>query len=155
MDIETSITVAVILFICITPFAMMHRSNKQKEANLLQSLKEIASQHNCNIHKHEFCNNYVIGLDSHKKQLFLFQKQRETNISRVVDLSNIQKCQVLKTNKSTGNKDLLEKIELGFIGTDQNKVVEKLEVYNEEYAELRGEYQLAQKWTSEINKILS
>ncbi|NIJ45567.1 hypothetical protein FHR24_002035 [Wenyingzhuangia heitensis] len=158
MDLENFITVGIILFICITPFVIMSRKNAKKEKEILQLLENKALEHKGAINIHEHCNNITIGLDTNKQFLFFLKSKKEQTLEQFIDLSLFKKCEMVSTNKPLLNpkKDnvVLEKIELVLTPIQKNETILKLEMYHEEDAELRGEYQLAKKWVKEINHLL-
>lgn len=77
-----------------------------------------------------------------------------------IDLSEIQKCKVVKTSRTVNYKNsstiVIEKLELYFYPNDKNKTQILLEFYNtnSDISVLSGELQLIEKWSDTINNRL-
>ncbi|MFA5432545.1 MAG: hypothetical protein WC319_06685 [Candidatus Paceibacterota bacterium] len=149
MDWGTAIVGLIMLLICIVPFVIMYYNRKKKENKMLQSLNEIAKPHNCKISQHEFCGDYVMGIDESRNFVFFFKQKKEEAISQFVDLSEIQICQVVKKAISTYST---QRLELVFLPTNKSKTETKFELYDEEVnTQLSGELQFVDKWAKQIN----
>ncbi|ANW95934.1 hypothetical protein AXE80_06415 [Wenyingzhuangia fucanilytica] len=135
---------------------MIRYNNTQKQKKMLQSLINIATKHKCSISHHEFCGDFVIGLDKNNKHVFFYRERKEINLSKSIDLSKIKSCQAIKTRTITkaNNGDFIVKIELNFKPIDKSFKEIKLELYNEENTELSGEIQLVDEWEKQINKLI-
>lgn len=156
MDIGNIFFVAIILAICIGPLVIMYYNNVNKNSKMLQSLKKIAQQHNCNISKHEFCNNFAIGLDENNNYVFFFKQNEDDSVSQFVDLSEIKDCKAVKRTSATKIKDenitFYEKIELRFISKNKSNAEIAFELYSPENRQLNGELQLVDKWSMQLNE---
>ena len=159
MDLGNIILGAIILTICIGPLVLLYFKSVNANTKMLQSLKEIAQQHNCNISKHEFCNNFAIGLDENNNYAFFFKQKEEVSISQFVDLSEIQDCKAVKRTSTTKvkNEDItfFQKIELKFIPKNKSQAETTFELYEPEDRQLSGELQLVDRWSTQINEQLS
>ena len=154
MELGNIIFGAITLTICIGPLVIMYYRSVNTNRKMLQSLKEIAQQYNCNIDKHEFCNNSVIGLDKQNKHVFFFKKKEGASVSQFVNLSEIQDCKAIKRTNATTFKNedvtLFEKIELKFIPINKNKGEISFELYGPENRQVNGELQMADRWSAQI-----
>lgn len=159
MDLGNIILGAIILTICIGPLVLLYLKSVNANTKMLQSLKEIAQQHNCNISKHEFCNNFAIGLDENNNYAFFFKQIEKDSISQFVNLSEIKDCKAVKRTSFTKVKDenitFFEKIELKFIPKNKNQAETTFELYTPENRQLSGELQLVDRWSTQINEHLS
>jgi len=159
MDTGSAIIGAVILAICIAPFVIIYYNRVRKEKKVLQSLGEVAKQHNCSINQHEFCGDFVIGIDENRKWVF-FHKQKEGEaITQHIDLSKIGSCKVGKRYLTAKNghagTGILEQVDLNFISNNHNKGEMRFELYNDEVnIQLSGEMQCAEKWSGMINELI-
>ena len=156
MDWGTAIVGLIAVLICIVPFAIMHYKRKKKENKMLQSLNEIAQGHNCKISQHEFCGDYVMGIDETSNFVFFFKQKKEEVISQFVDLSEVQICQVVKKTRNVKtdkeNLSIIERVDLSFTPTSKNQREARFELYDEdENMQLGGELQFVDKWTKRIN----
>jgi ABC-type glycerol-3-phosphate transport system permease component len=159
MDWGTAIVGLISILICIVPFVIMYYKRIKKENKMLQSLNEIAQQHHCKINQHEFCGDFVLGIDENRKFVFFFKHKKEEEISQFVDLSEIQICQVVKiprhANNNIGNLNFIERVELSFTPTNKNKKEARFELYDEDInMQLSGELQFVEKWAKQINDCL-
>lgn len=156
MDWGTAIVGLIMLLICIVPFVIMYYNRVKKENKILQSLNEIAQPHNCKISQHEFCGDFVLGIDESRNFVFFFKQKKEEAISQFVDLAEIQTCQVVKKTRNVkndiGSLGFIERVELSFTPTNKNKGETSFELYDEETnMQLSGELQFVDKWTKQIN----
>lgn len=156
MDWGTAIIWLIMILICIVPFVIMHYNRVKKENKMLHSLKENAQQQNCKISQHEFCGDYVMGIDESRNFVFFFKQKKEEAISQFVDLAEIQTCQVVKKTRNVkndiGSLGFIERVELSFTPTNKNKGETSFELYDEETnMQLSGELQFVDKWTKQIN----
>lgn len=159
MDWGTAIVGLISILICIIPFVIMHYNRVKKENKMLLSLKENAQQHNCNISQHEFCGDFVLGIDESRNLVFFFKQKKEEAISQFVDLAEIQTCQVVKKTRNVkndvGNLSIIERVEFSFTPTNKNKGETRFELYDEKTnMQLSGELQFVDKWTKQINNRL-
>lgn len=149
IDWGAAIVGLIMILICIVPFVIMYYNRKKKENKMLQSLNEIAKPHNCKINQHEFCGDYVMGIDESRNFVFFFKQKKEEAVSQFVDLAEIQSCQVVKKAISTYS---IQKLELAFLPTNKSKTETKFELYDEEInTQLSGELQFIDKWAKQIN----
>ena len=156
MDLTTIITIAIILF-CIVLFVLQSRKKKQKEAQLLQPLFELAEKNNCKISKHERLNNSFIGIDELANIVFVVSNVNNIESSQQIDLADILKCRVIESSRSVSTKEgsikVVDKSELSLVNPDKNKPDTKVEFYNADYDRLTltGEVQLSEKWCKILN----
>ncbi|HET6245272.1 MAG: hypothetical protein H0V01_02025 [Bacteroidetes bacterium] len=134
MDLGSAIIGAILIAICIVPFILMSRGRKKREKQILQSLTDIAVQHNCQISQHEFCGDFVIGIDEAKNFVFFHKQRKDRVIEQFIDLAKIQNCKVINSNQTITNKDgnykVIDKLELSFIPIAKEKTEITLEFFN-------------------------
>ena len=160
MDLGIILIVAIITAISTLPFIIMRVSKNKRRKQLLQALSIDAEKHNSKITTHEFCSNFVIGLDENNNTLFFFKEIDNIAISRYVALDKIQNCQILNTKKTIkgnqGTYQEIDKLGFNFIPKTRNSAPISLEVYDyDESLPLSGELQLIGKWLEIINKKLN
>lgn len=155
IDLGTAIIGAVLIFICILPFAIMYYKRVKNENKMLQALKEFAEQNKSKIDEHECCGDFIIGFDKDKKQVLFFKQIKERTLSQLVELSAVKNCSVQQKGRAAGAIGVTKQVELSFSPKDKNKAEIKLPLYEEEVnAQLSGELQLADKWSKTINTLL-
>jgi len=160
IDLGTIIIGFIALMICTLPFIIMRRNRKKREKALLESLSEIASHNNCQIDQHEVFSNSIIGLDEKRDCVFFYSKSEDSEVKEFIDLSDIQRCSVINTNrtlKSAGGDQttIIDKLELSFIPSKNSKSEIQLTFFDAALdPQLAGEFQSIQTWSKEINKRL-
>lgn len=156
MNLGTAITGAIFIAIFMLPFIFMLYGRKKKEKQLVKSILAIANNHHCKISQQEISEEFAIGLDESKNQLFFFKKTAFKEIAQYVNLAEIKSCKVIKTGNATGDKDdnykLIDKLDLHFSFLDKKNPDISFEFYNsEENFGLNGEIQLIEKWANIVN----
>jgi hypothetical protein len=158
MDLGTIITTLVFIAIVTVPFLLTGYSKKRKRNNLFRRLTEMAEDENCIITQHEFCGNFVIGLDGMAGRLFFFKKVENLEIAKSVNLREFKSCRFINSNRTVNDKkssyNVVDKLELCFYPNDKSKPDISVELYNDEYDSLTltGELQLAEKWEKLLNE---
>lgn len=159
IDLGTAVIGSIAILICVIPFVVIHFKKLKKENKILQRLNDLASQNHSKISQHEFCGDFVLGVDEPKKFVYFLKFQKEKAAPEFVNLSEIEHCQIFQKTKSvngsSGNFEQIEHLELGFVRRNKSEDDLKLELYNEETnMEFSGEIQFAQKWAVKINALL-
>ena len=104
-----------------------------------------------NIQEYEFCNDFILGIDKSKKNLFFYKQSEETTHSQVINLQEIDKCVVIKKTRSINDKTIAL-IELNFIKKNE---VTSIIIYDEKTDLLiSNELLVANKWSLIINSSL-
>lgn len=144
MDLGIAIIGLICVAICAMPFVLISRSRKKRERKLIESIKELAKQHNNEITQYEVCGDYVIGIDEPKNILFFQLNAQEETKQQVVDLSIIDNCNISRKNSKNQR---IERLDLELIQTDNNKPKIVLEFYNVDLNyQPSGELESIQKW---------
>lgn len=159
MDLGNTIIGVFLLAIFIIPIVLIQYRRKNKENKKLQSLREIARQHNCSISQHEFCGDFVLGIDMNRNFVFFSKYKKEEFINQFVDLTKIKSCQPLKKIRSIkmdkGNEIIIERIELAFTPKIKSEIETSFVLFDETINnQLSGELQFAEKWAKQINEVL-
>jgi ABC-type glycerol-3-phosphate transport system permease component len=149
----------VTILICVVPFVIMYYSRTKKKNKMLQSLNEIAQQNNCKVSQHEFCGDFIFGIDENRNHVFFFKQKINDSVSQFVDLSTIQTCQADKKSRTFKNKNetviKTDRIELSFLPKEKSRGETIFELYDEETnLQLSGELQFVDKWSKQINELL-
>jgi hypothetical protein len=156
MNLESAMAGAIMIAICIVPFISMSRGRKKRDKQMLLSLTEIAKQHDCQISQHEFCGDFVIGIDEIKNFIFFHKHLKNRVIEQFIDLANIKNCKVINLSRSIkteeGIQKVIDKLELAFIPTSKDKSEITLEFFNSDVTtQLYGEFPTIEKWSKHIN----
>ncbi|HOG05593.1 MAG: hypothetical protein ACOX7E_05815 [Paludibacter sp.] len=158
-DWKTAIIGLIVILVCISPIIIMVQYRAIKTKKMLQSLHKIAQQQNCKISQHEFCSDFVLGIDEVKKFVFFHKHRKENSISQYVNLANIQTCKVVKQSRTvkmgSDSMSMISRLELSFIPTSKNQEEQNFLLFDEEInKQLSGELQFSEKWSQIINGYL-
>jgi hypothetical protein len=127
-------------------------NNSKKRKKALQHLSDTAKNKNCTIEKNEFWNLAAIGIDQSNKMLFFSRKKDGAAIYKTIDLTQIQKCNLVRTESTNRAIDKLE-LQLEFF--DKNKPNVSLEFYDKDQSmSLVNEIEISVKWHKIINQTL-
>lgn len=160
MDLGTAIVGLIIIAICSIPVFIMGKNKKKRERAILQKLTDLAQKEGCKISNHEINENYALGLDEQKNQVFFVKKHNGSFASESADLSKVQKVEVLNTKRTVDNNgsiySVVEKLSLGFIPTSKGGTQKEFNFFDREYnTQLTGELESIEKWANLINKRVS
>ena len=148
----------VSVLICVGPFLGIYLVKVRKQNKILRSLQDSVLHLNVPIGEYEFCGDFLLGIDKNKKYILFYKNVLNSDaVVKIVDLSTIFSCKVLKETKtvktSRESMDYIEKIELSFISRDKKET--KLELFSEERnTQLSGELQCADKWEQLITELI-
>ncbi|AEE53159.1 hypothetical protein [Haliscomenobacter hydrossis] len=157
MDLGVTLTGVIIVLLCIIPFVVMSQNSKRKKQKKLQNLFDFAAKNQGNITQHDFWHKSSIGLDETNNTLFFIRTLQDKEITQVVKLEDMQKCQLINTNRIINDQDsqvkVIDKLELSFTPRDKQQAAIVLEFFKVESDSLTltGELQLAEKWTNLAN----
>jgi len=157
MDLGTTITGVGIFLLVIIPFIIMSVNNNKNEKKIRQELFDLAQQNDSKITRHDLWDTSLIGIDDTVNRVFFIKKINNNQIAKKIDLADIQKCQVLNNNRMVSNKDgnvkVIDQVALLLTYHNKGKKETGLEFYNADHDGfmLKGEVQLAEKWSSIIN----
>jgi hypothetical protein len=146
------------VLICIGPFLGMYLVKVRKQNRILRSLQESMLHLNVTIGEHEFCGDFLLGMDKNKKYVLFYKNVLNSDaIIKIVDLSTIFSCKVLKETKTIKttreSMEYIESIELSFISRDKKET--RLALFSEEInTQLNGELQCAEKWEQLITELI-
>ncbi|WP_372948605.1 hypothetical protein [Mariniphaga sp.] len=160
MDLGTIIITLVFIAIVTVPFILTGYSRKRKKKNLFHRLTQMAGNEGCTITHHEFCADFVIGLDGMANRLFFYKKVETLEIAKSLHLREFKSCKVINSNRTVENKKekyyVVDKLDLIFYPTEKGAPEISIELYNDEYDSLTltGELQLAEKWEKLLNEQL-
>jgi hypothetical protein len=157
MDTGVIIISVIMLGAFVVPIILMQINRKKKEKKLQNSLKEFAKKHNCQISQLENCRDFVVGVDTQKKQFFYYKPANEKGkeVAKSIDLSGVQSCRVVNYSRSVNNNGtVIDKLQLGFSPKVKTKPEILLDFYDaEKNMQMDGELLLLEKWTGILNKL--
>ncbi len=162
-DLGSTLIGALIIVICTIPFIIMGKSRNKKAKQLLNSLHNNASQHNCQITQHEVFGDFAIGMDKEHNALFFARRLKDSEEKQFVDLSKIKNCEIINSGRTirtkNGNKNgthtIIDRLELGFTPIVKNEPEIKWEFFNADINyQPNGELIAMRQWSKNINEQL-
>lgn len=142
----------IVLLLCLLPFFLMRLKNNKKQKEVVQLLTDFAKKKHCTLGKSEFWNQSIIGIDTSGKLLFFSKKADDNHSYIMINLAEVQKCDLV-INKNRAN--LIDKLELKFDFFDNMKSAVKLEFYNNnQLTPLLNELETLKKWHAIANENL-
>lgn len=156
MDLSSTLIGGMLAAICVVPFVLISQGRKKREKKMLQLLIGLASQHDCNISEHEFCSDFVIGIDKTKHFIFFIKRTKNKETQQYIDLSGIQRCKVNNIGSTFRNKDgshrEIDRLELSFTPKAKDQQEIGFEFYNVDVnMQLSGELQAVHKWAKKVD----
>ena len=149
MDQSSLIIGIVLLIVCVLPFILFSLNNTKKRKNRIQNLIQKAKENNATIQEKDDWNQSIIGIDKTNKLLFFSKKSEEFDKFISINISELQKCQIERTEN---NQKVLEKLELELSFATKPTIV--LEFFNKDETRLLvNEIELIQKWQKLLSKI--
>ena len=158
MGLGNIIIGVVLAAVFVVPFMFAGRNSKKRKKQMLLALRTLAIQHNGNISIHEFCSDFVIGMDEAKNYVFFYKKSEGKENTNFIDLAEIKSCRVhiLRREGVKGADKVIDKLDLSFTPHDKTKKVIDLEFYNTDVSSvLSGELQAVEKWSKLIDDRLT
>ena len=149
MDQSSLIIGIVLMIVCVLPFVLFSLNNTKKRKQRIQNLIQKSKENNATIQEKDDWNQSIIGLDKTNKLLFFSKKSEEFDKFISINISELQKCQIERTEN---NHNTLEKLELELTFASKPTVV--LEFFNKNETRLiLNEIEIIQKWQTLLNKI--
>ncbi|WP_339709437.1 hypothetical protein [uncultured Kriegella sp.] len=152
MELASTIIGGILAAVCVVPFVLITQGRKKREKKMLQSLITLADQHDCKISEHEYCSDFVIGIDKTKQYLFFFKKTKTEETLQYVNLNGIERCKVNNighvVRSKDGNHREIDRLELSFTPKAKDRQEIEFQFYNVDVnMQLSGELQAVQKWS--------
>lgn len=134
------------------PIAWYQISEKHITKKLSGELKSFADQHGLTLTNFEvWGDKYAIGLDQKAKKLLYFQKNPQGDSRQMIDLNEVQKCDVSNGTKTGVTKN----IRLLFHYRASGKSLTSLEIYDSENGKsITYEISIANKWANTANSFV-
>jgi hypothetical protein len=161
MDSVSIITLIIIVLVSILLIFITKINASKKKRIFFQEFTNYVEQLNCKISEHELFNNILIGFDKDNRKLFFMKKLKNINITKEINLDEIQRCRFVNTSKSvktgSGSQTIIEKLELSFIHNIKTEPAKLIEFYNADldHLTLNGEIEFIEKWKQIINDFVS
>lgn len=160
MDITSTFVEVILVLICSVPFIILNQQSKKSKKNRLKSLNSEAKKLQCKIDTHEFCGDYLIGIDTEKSVLFFNKKLKEKTEDNSVSLSQVKECNICTEYQDIKTKGQsfkeVEQLYLSFIPLIKNQPEIKLIFFDADInMMLSGELESIKKWLNITNTQLA
>jgi len=157
MNFEILLIGIIISLVFILPIYLFGRSRSKHKKVLKKTLHQLANSTDCKIHISDVWNDFVIGLDSEKRILFFYQKNKDNESSQIIKINEIQKVRIssfsIKNEDRDKGQNYIDQsgIIISFHSSGKKDVF--LEFYNSKYGNfsIGPELQIAEKWVKIIN----
>ena len=158
MDITTIVVSTLAILACIIPLILVVKNKGKKEKEFKSVIFGMAAKSNAHIDLYDRWNNTIIGMDNSNRKLFFFRKAGGNEVQHAVDLNDIETSSIVNTQHHVkkDNYNVTQRLELALVSKDRGKRI-LLEFYNADYDSLTivDELQLAEKWSRNVNAIVS
>ncbi|MFY8188583.1 MAG: hypothetical protein ACOVLC_11565 [Flavobacterium sp.] len=159
MDSSITVIGLIIVLICAVPFVVMYFNNRKKENEMMQSLHAMASNNKSKITAHEFCGDFVLGIDETKKFVYFHKQNKDFSNSSFVNLSQTKECHITKKQDEDVSKSsiyAMQSVSLSFRKVNDVHHETHFELFNRQLNhQLSGELQFADQWSKRINNLLN
>jgi hypothetical protein len=160
MDSGSTMIGVWIIVLTILPFIIAYFFKKMKEKKLQKNFLSLAEKEKVVISQKDFWKKcYSIGIDTDSKKLLYFNKRLDKERGTLIDLSQIEKCRVVHTDKhlksQNGNSNLTNKLELVFTFNNSGIPEKSLEFYNNpEFMPTVDDFSHIENWLNIVNSNL-
>lgn len=146
--------------VCLLPIILMYIKKKKSGNLLLNKLKQIAQENQCQISHYECKGDFIIGLDEQQKRLFFYKKNNKKEDAQTIHLTDFAKVLAQKStysnSKQVGAPTVVEKVALVFYPKKKMEETIVLELFNDETnLQLSGEIQLADHWQQKLKTLMA
>jgi hypothetical protein len=146
----------ILIALCFLLFFFYIRIKREQHKNLMDEITKLATQNNLQISKFDMCGNMIIAIDERKGHILFFKLGKTENISKIVNLTDIERCKVSNHYKKdhSENKTNDEEDQMGILFKPYNS--NKPEVYicfknKEDKKHVSKRFMLTYKWSYMIN----
>jgi hypothetical protein len=160
MDKASTILGLSLVVLTALPFIIYNVYKKIRKRKFLKDFNDMAEKAKLTFSQKELLHNcYAIGIDSVSKKLFYLNKQVDREVGTLIDLSEVEKCRVVTTDRHIksqySNNDHTNRIELVLTYTNTTKPENVLELYkNTEFMPTTDDFAQIENWLNMINSNL-
>lgn len=155
MNVLSTITIVVIISVCVLPFVLYVIHTKKTKEKRIAALKNLAASQNAIISTHDFTSAISIGMDEDKKLVFLLRKIDGNETSYYQNMAEVTQCRTeCKYNSDNGVKSISHLSLVFSIKGPVNRTKKWVLFDIEEDLQLENEFNLAEKWSQQINSML-
>jgi hypothetical protein len=160
MDSKSTIIGVWIIVLIILPFIISYLYNKMKAKKFEKDFLSLSEKEKIIISQKAFWKKcYSIGIDTDSKKLLYLNKHSEKEHGTLIDLSEIEKCMVVHTDKTVksqnGNTNPTNRLDLVFTYKNSDMPEKVLEFYNNpEFMPTMDDFSHIENWLNIVNSNL-
>lgn len=153
MDLGVALVGALVIVACLLPFIIMYKTKKYKEEQLLEELKNTASEKGFLLTNYEVSGDLAVGIDENSNVFGFCKNVRENKSQEFIRLNDVKKCSLINLKNSNGSQSIIDKLALSFeFKTKTNPSISVVFYNSEQQLQLSKELQLIEKWYAIINQ---
>ena len=156
MYLSLNIVMLVVILIVVIPFTLFILADKSGKAKKRKQFQEVASAHNLKFSAVEYWNNSCVGYDDQENTLFYINTKDSVTRFQKVELDDVRKCTIHKTNKDYKNGDKhyseMSRLDLEFTFVSNATPTVITLFSTEENFSQNQEIARAEKWLAFIDK---
>ena len=154
MDTESFIMGAVLLIICVAPFAITYLKNNKKESQFIAQLNQLAQAKDVQIDHYELFGNMIFAIDkTHKKALFLQNIGANENL-HVVDLQK-SVLEIDMADLQDGKRKNIQRITFEWKSSNHSPHDSWVIYDGKKKFQLSGELELIKKWQNIYKDVIA
>lgn len=159
MDSIVIIIGLVVVVLCALPIVLVTNSDGKMEKKMYQRLVKMVQSTHSTLSEYDFSNNFAIGLDTNKGQLFWINQKKYDVFSTVYLLSELKKCSLFvveNTDHETvdaKHKKRIVNVAILLQFRKSNRPDEFLELFDEhDDLGMKNKKEVAERWVALINE---
>lgn len=142
----------------VVPVIIIMQKQKREKNKLEKLLKEVESENNIRIDRHETWRNKVIGVDTTSGRAVMIHKEDSGNQITVVDLHLFSRCEMVKTMTASeidSSLQAVKSVKIRFASRDKSKRDQHFVLFEEEIdLDLGSELRIANSWVEQFNNLI-
>jgi hypothetical protein len=157
MNSGVVITAIILILICVLPIFLVGSNTRKKSKKILKDMNDLAAKAGGKISEYDLWNGAGIGIDNGTQKLFFVREIKDVNDFVTINLKDIQKCRMLKTNhsleKNVNEYPSIQKLELCFtyIDTQMSEIICPFYLSEQANLDVNQQQKLVEKWAGIVN----
>lgn len=156
LDWGTVLVGTIALAVTLAPLAIIRLGKAKKEKQMLHFISELAHSMGAKIDQHEFCGDFVLGLDKQQSKVFFYKQKNTPSQPQFADLTKVKSCRIVRHHSSSkngnGGPGVINRVVMSFTPANKSNEEIHFELYNEAInMQLSGELQMGDKWVEIIS----
>lgn len=148
-----------LLGLAILPFVLAFIHNTKKRKRWLIELERLSNAKSKDFERKEWGMDFLLALDIKRKVLVYLKEDKNALSGEVIDLKEIQSCQVRRVERrfenEIGKLIFYDHIDLALKHNNNANGIILLDIYDEEFnRSLTGQLQVAENWSQQLNDLL-